>query len=160
MQRPRYEKFILLIEGIEKSIRRMKLDRAPSLGIKSVHIFWLRHLAEHPEGISAAGLAEASKIDRSLVSREIEPLLCGGYITSGKDERHLVLTEEGRALAGEIDAMIVDVQKKVGAGIPEEELISFYQTLERLHDNFKTISEKKRKRAPRRTQREVCEGAD
>lgn len=145
MNKPRYEKFILLIEGIQKSIRKLKLDKAPSLGVKSVHIFWLSHLLQHPEGLTAAELATESMIDRSLVSREIEALERGGYITVLGDGRRYVLTDEGEKLSLEIKVIIEDVQKKVGEGIDEGELLSFYSTLEKLHGNFEKMTKNKRR---------------
>ena len=117
MNKPRYEKFILLIEGVQKSIKKLKYNEAPSLGIKSVHIFWLLHLKESQKGLTAAELASASMVDRSLVSREIEALIKGGYVSLEDEGRHYTLTDSGAALADAIKAKMSEVQSSVGLEI-------------------------------------------
>lgn len=150
MDAERFGKFTLLIDGIYKSISRVKFEVAPDLGIKSVHVFWIYALSEHPEGMSSAELAQASSVDRSLVSREIAYLKARGYIVTeeqgGKrsyNSRHL-LTDVGKALAQKIRERALEVQKEVGEGIEKEDLCCFYKTLEKIHANFmkKTTGDK------------------
>lgn len=146
MTAERFGKFTLLIDGIYKSIGRVKFDVAPDLGIKSVHVFWLYALSESPEGLSSAELAQASSVDRSLVSREIAYLRAKGYITTGSqgskrgyNSRH-ILTDDGRALAEKLRERALEIQNKVGKDITEEELGNFYKTLEKIHTNFAKIT--------------------
>lgn len=145
MDRPRYERFILLIEGIQKSIRKIKLAEAPRLGIKGVHIFWLERLRACPEGLTAAELATASMVDRSLISREIEDLQKGGYVRMLDDGRRYVLTEDGQRLSEEIAKKAIAVQSAVDEGIDEQELASFYRTLDKLSANFTKLTKKPRR---------------
>ena len=146
MTAERFGKFTLLIDGIYKSIGRVKFDVAPDLGIKSVHVFWLYALSERPDGLSSAELAQASSVDRSLVSREIAYLRAKGYITTenqggkrGYNSRH-VLTQDGRILAERLRGRALEVQNKVGEDISDEELSVFYKTLEKIHTNFAKIT--------------------
>ncbi len=141
MEEVRFERFTLLIEGIHKSINKLKMMNVSALGIKSVHVFWLYQLSQHPEGMSAAELAIASMIDRSLVSREIKALKGDGYIKVAKGRRY-VLTDSGRELAERISGIVKDIQRDADAGITEAELESFYSTFVKLSDNFTTIIEK------------------
>ena len=149
MESVRFEKFTLLIDGIHKSINKIKFDTAPFLGVKSVHVFWLYELAMHPEGLTAAEIAAVSMIDRSLVSREIAALKRGGYVeceeTGSKRNYNarITLTEDGKQLAEKITREAIEVQSKVDAGITDEELESFYLTLEKLYKNFTSISSHK-----------------
>lgn len=145
METVRFEKFNLLIDGIHKSIGRVKNDTVLPMGIKSVHVFWLYKLMDHPDGLTAAELAGEVMIDRSLVSREIAVLKKEGYIHSAEGEGRrynvpLVLTEAGRLLAMQIKEEGVKIQELVGAGITEDELSLFYSVLERIHNNFKEIT--------------------
>ena len=139
----------MLIDGIHKSINKIKFDTAPFLGVKSVHVFWLYELAMHPEGLTAAEIAAVSMIDRSLVSREIAALKRGGYVeceeTGSKRNYNarITLTEDGKQLAEKITREAIEVQSKVDAGITDEELESFYLTLEKLYKNFASISSHK-----------------
>ena len=146
MEAVRFEKFTLLIDGIHKSINRIKFDTAPYLGVKSVHVFWIYQLSLHPEGLTAAEIAAVSMVDRSLVSREIAALEKGGYVAreeTGKKRGYnarITLTEKGIELAGRITAEAMSVQSKVDEGITERELADFYTTLEKLYANFVSLS--------------------
>ena len=146
MESVRFEKFTLLIDGIHKSIGKIKFDTAPYLGVKSVHVFWIYELSLHPEGLTAAEIASVSMVDRSLVSREIAALLKGGYVQSedtGKKRSYnsrITLTDKGRDLAARITSEATRVQSMVDDGISEEELAGFYATLEKLYSNFAKIT--------------------
>ena len=150
MELERFGKFTLLIDGIYKNIHKIKLDTAPDLGIKSVHVFWIYLLRKHPEGLTATELAARSEIDRSLVSRELQKLCADGYIMSmggtGKRRNYnsrLVLTEKGIELAGRIRRKAMEVQASADEGISEEDLEIFYTILEKLYENFVKITKEK-----------------
>lgn len=145
----RFERFTLLLDGIHKGINKLKDELAPALGVKSVHLLWLYHLWRNPEGLTSAEIAQARKIDRSLVSREIEGLEENGYITlvevKGKRRKYnarISLTEKGRELAEKIADEAMRIQSAVDPGITEEELECFYNTLERLYENFEKLTAK------------------
>lgn len=145
----RFEKFTLLLDGIHKGINRLKDDIAPAFGVKSVHLLWLYHLWRNPEGLTSAEIAQARKIDRSLVSREIEILEENGYITlaevKGRRRKYnarILLTDKGRELAERIAEEALRIQNTVDAGISEGELEAFYITLEKLHRNFEILTAK------------------
>ena len=150
MELERFGKFTLLIDGIYKNIHKIKLDTAPYLGVKSVHVFWIYSLRTHPEGLTATELAALSEIDRSLVSREVAKLCADGYIMSmggtGKRKNYnsrLVLTEKGMELAEYIRREAMDVQTRADEGISEEELEMFYSVLEKLYNNFTKITKER-----------------
>lgn len=144
----RFYKFCLLIDGIHKNINRLKVDVAPDLGVKSVHIFWVYELLLHEEGLTAAELASKTMISRSLISREIEDLYEQGYIdmnqtAHGKRKNYnsrIVLTEKGKTLARSISNLGVQIQLAADTNITEDELKDFYSTLEKLSENLCTIS--------------------
>ena len=143
----RFYTFVLLIEGIHKSINQLKFDFAPSLGVKSVHIFWVYELFAHPDGLTAAELASRALISRSLISREIECLLEKGYVQIHENARgkrknynaRITLTEKGRELATDIQAKAKKIQTRVNAGISEEEMAAFYATMEKLYKNIQDV---------------------
>lgn len=144
MEKTRYGRFTLLIDGIHKSIGKLKIDRVRRLGIKSVHVPWLYHLSLHPDGMTATEIASVSMVDRSLVSREIAELKSKGYIA--RRQRRYTLTEEGARVTDELVKLMCEVQAEVDDGISEDELSAFYETLEKLYRNFNTIVEKRKKR--------------
>ena len=146
----RFETFILLIDSIHKSINRVKLDVVQDSSVKSVHTLWLYELLKHPEGLTATEIASKSKIDRSLVSREMRALLKGGYISradsSGKrgyNER-LILTENGMRLAEGIAESALLVQQSVSRDISVEELSVFYSVLERISANLTEVNKNRK----------------
>lgn len=156
METVRFEKFTLLIDGIHKCMNKIKFDTAPELGVKSVHVFWVYELLLHPEGLSAAEIAAVSMVDRSLVSREIETLKAGGYVKTednGKKRSYnsrITLTDSGLELARRIQSEAIRIQAAANANISEEELASFYSTLEKLYGNFVALTTENGEKKPTR----------
>ena len=141
-----YERFILLVEEMQKAIRKIKLASALDLGVKGVHVFWLERLHGHPEGLTAAELAQESRVDRSLISREIEALARGGYVKLREDGRRYVLTESGVSISEQIVERAREIQTTVNNGISESELEEFYRIFEKLRDNFRILESPSAKR--------------
>lgn len=154
MQEEHFEAFAALISGIHGNIQKIKSSYAASLGLKTVQVFWLYLLRAHPEGMTASELARSGKTDRSLVSREIGELQKKGIIvarTHGQRRRYgwkFVLTEQGEQIAQRISRIALSVQERVNDAIPEEDLLVFYRTMNRLGERFdeivKEISEDER----------------
>ena len=147
MERERFFQFTRMIDGVHKNILKLRLDNAPTFGVKGVHVFWVYELLKHPEGMSATELAASSQIDRSLISREIAALKKQGYIqaeeTAGKRSYNtkLTLTESGKDAAERISALGLDIQNRVSGMIDEKELAIFYATLEKLYTNLEELAE-------------------
>ncbi len=145
MLEERYEEFAALIAGVHGNIQKIKSSYASSFGLKTVHIFWLYLLRTHPGGMTASELAKAGKTDRSLVSREIGELQEKGIVVAqqrGERRRYgwkFELTERGAQIAGQISQIALAVQNRVNESITEDELISFYRTLNRLAERFEEI---------------------
>ena len=145
MEDIRFEKFALLIDGVQKCIQKFKNSIAPELGIKSVHVLWIYELFVHPEGLTSAELAVRSNIDPSLISRELASLKRRGYITKevtpGKRtyNARITLTDEGKALAESIYQKALQVQNSVNEGVSKKELATFYTVLEKLRDNLDNL---------------------
>ena len=147
----RFYSFVQLIDGVHKLIQKIRIDTAPYLGVKSVHIFWIYELYANPHGLTATELATKNMISRSLISREIEALHQDGYveiheISAGKRKNYnarITLTEKGKSLAQQIVFEGVSVQNRVNQGITEEELASFYATLNKLCNNLKIVAKER-----------------
>ena len=147
MESERFRRFTLLVDGIHKSVQKIKNNKASDFGVKGIHTLWVYELLCHPEGMTASELAAKSMIDRSLISREIEPLKSKGYITAeevvGKRSYNskIRLTEKGKEIAKRIGDIAIEIQKLADMGIDEEELIRFYATLEKISNNLSGIAE-------------------
>ena len=147
MKEERFEQFATLISGIYRDIQKLKTKWTEPLGMKSVHIFWVYLLKNHPEGLSASELSRHSQSNRSLVSREIQELINLGYVyaeETPKQRRYgqkLRLTESGLTVAQRISDASLEIQSAVNAGIPEDDLSTLYRTLEILMRNFHTLAD-------------------
>jgi len=146
METYRFGRFILTVEGISKAVKKIKLCEAPRFGLKGVHLLWMYELLKSPDGIAASELAEHSNINRSLVSRELKSLHKNGYITSinsGKSgyNAKLILTEKGIETAKKIGNIALELQNRVSLDISEEELISFYATLDKIYSSLSAIAD-------------------
>lgn len=145
MEEARFEQFRNLISGIHRDIEKLKTKWTAPLGMKSVHIFWVYLLKDHPEGLCAAELARLSQSNRSLVSREIGELITLGYVYTEKTGRSygqkLKLTAAGQEAADRIAEASLTIQNQVNAGIPEADLITLYRTLEILQENFHRLAQ-------------------
>jgi DNA-binding MarR family transcriptional regulator len=143
MEKERFGQFIKLIDSIRKSINKLKFENATYLGMKSVNVLWVYELLQHPEGLSASALAANSMVNRSLVCREIEQLRTDGFITCDSANTYNVkyyLTERGVEMAHNVCERAMDLQQRAGDGVSEEELESFYNTLEKLNRNLHDIA--------------------
>lgn len=145
MEGCRFGKFILTVEGIHKSVQKIKLTEGPRFGMKGVHLLWMYELLMCPEGIAASELAERSNINRSLVSRELETLKKNGYITTASSGRggynaKIILTDKGKEVAERIGQTALEFQHRVDEDITAEELISFYATLDKIHNSLSQIA--------------------
>ena len=151
MESERFRRFTLLVDGIHKSVQKIKNNKASDFGVKGVHTLWVYELLCHPEGMTASELAAKSMIDRSLISREIEALKEKGYITAERSigkrnyNSKIRLTEKGKEVAEKIGDIAIEMQAMANMGISEEELIQFYNTLEKLSGNLMDIANEKEK---------------
>ena len=147
MDAERFEQFNTLISGIYRYIQKLKTKWTAPLGMKSVHIFWVYLLKNHPEGLSAAELSQLGQTNRSLVSREIQELVDLGYVYTDPSTEHrrygqkFHLTSAGEAAANRIADATLHIQNTVNAGIPEKDLETLYRTLNILMKNFHHIAE-------------------
>lgn len=147
MESERFEQFSSLISGIYRDIQKLKTKWTEPLGMKSVHIFWVYLLKNHPEGLTAAELSRHSQSNRSLVSREIHELIDLGYVAHADNSpknyygNKLILTESGMKVAERISKASLDIQNNVNAGIPQEDLLVLYRTLGILMENFHRLTE-------------------
>ena len=147
MESERFEQFSSLISGIYRDIQKLKAKWTEPLGMKSVHIFWVYLLKNHPEGLTASELSRHSQSNRSLVSREIQELMELGYVTTQNTTNHrrygqkLILTSSGQQVAQRISEATLEIQNTVNAGIPEEDLQVLYRTLGILMTNFHRLAD-------------------
>ncbi len=140
----RFLSFVHRVDDLQKAIKRLEVAYAPAFGVKGVHVFWLYELLGHPDGLTAAELANKQGIDRSLVSREIAILKKEGLVEAKGGVRgynaRLTLTEKGRGAAEHIQEVAYTVQCIANEGVSVEELQQFYRVFDKLRENLHAIS--------------------
>lgn len=135
-----------MIDATHKCISKIKQELILDSEVKSVHTFWLYVLLKHKDGLTASELAAKSKIDRSLVSREMQALYKSGYIEieqAGKKRGYnsrITLTEEGTRVAKIISDAAYKIQSAVSREISDSELASFYSTFEKIYTGLERFS--------------------
>lgn len=137
----RFVAFSMLCEESCKSLQRIKAAYMNKLGLQSGAALLLAVLCRHKDGLSAAALARACKLDRAAVSRAIPPLLEKGVIAYREEHPEkrnyrspLVITEVGARTVEQIHRYTVDAVRRISGDIEGEELAAFYRvfrTLER-----------------------------
>ena len=117
----RFEAFTVLIARLSRSIRRIKAEEMADFGLKVSHVSCLYYL--HCAGaLTASELCERCEEDKAAVSRAVDELEAGGYLTgesSGKKryKSPLRLTEKGAAvgekIARKIDGVVAEANAKI-----------------------------------------------
>lgn len=146
----RFEAFTVLIARLSRSIRRIKAEEMADFGLKVSHVSCLYYL--HCAGaLTASELCERCEEDKAAVSRAVDELESGGYLTgesSGKKryKSPLRLTEKGAAIGEKIARKIDGVVAEANAGLSELERAAMYRALTRICENLEGICERTSKK--------------
>ena len=139
----RFEAFTVLIGRISRSIKRIKSEEMAEFQLKGPHVSCLYYLSM-ADGLTAAALCERCDEDKAAVSRSLDYLEKGGYITcgSGAGRRYrtpLYLTERGRAVCRAINEKIGRIVNAASQGLGEAERRSMYRALTLISGNLERI---------------------
>ena len=142
LEADRFDKFYSTTCAILKSIQKLKSKYMVHCGLSSAHTMCLRHLYKSPEGLTRTKLANLCDIDKAQISRIVNELCSKGYITEPESEnvnyrKRLKLTPLGRDTAEGINAAVAQIHSFVSSDIPENEISSFYATLDLICEKLK-----------------------
>lgn len=151
----RFVAFSILNENIGKSLQKIKAEyMMQEFGLHSSDVLCLVILRDKEAGLSAAELARACKVDRSVISRAVPTLLDRGVIRykdasgGGRNYRTpLVLTEAGVRMTDEIQAFTVESIKTISGDVDPDELACFYRVFRKLDRSLAEYAEKLEQRA-------------
>ncbi|MGN1398591.1 MAG: MarR family winged helix-turn-helix transcriptional regulator [Erysipelotrichaceae bacterium] len=143
----RYSKFTMLINNINRSIKKIENDQMHQYNLRSYHISCLYYLYKYP-AVTATDLVELSQLDKASISRSIDFLQENDYIycqskTAKKYKSPILLTEKGEIIAAEIAGKIDAVIKEMDSLLTDEQRVHFYQTLESIYQTLKEVQERK-----------------
>ena len=142
----RFENFTVSIAKISRNIRKIKNQEMAEYELRSPQISCLYYLY-CSEGLTATGLCERCEEDKATISRSLEYLEKGGYLTcqSKSAKRYkapLFLTEKGKTVGKKIADKIGAVLEEISAGLTEEERAVFSRSLNIISDSLEVISKR------------------
>ena len=143
----RYGKFMMLINNINRCIKRIENDQMHKYNLRSYHISCLYNLYKH-KGITATDLVEMTQQDKASISRSIDFLQDNEYIycqskTLKKYESPILLTQKGQLVAKEIADKIDMVLKQLDQLLTDSQREEFYQNLQNIYQALKNVQERK-----------------
>jgi len=142
----RFERFSLAISEISRYWHKIAAIEMEQYGLKGPHVVYLTTMYRHPEGLTAARLAELCGRDKADVSRTMSLMEKKGLIVREGGSQNfyralLKLTPEGEYAAEFVRSRASVAVELAGDQIPDEKRAIFYETLELIASNLQTISE-------------------
>ena len=140
----RYGKFTYTISEISKNLQKVSQDEMKKFGLHGSYAkYVLAILRGGP--MTAAQLAETCDRNKADVSRAIGVLEADGVVVKLVSDTNyrvrIALTERGEMIGNKLSERLKLVLGHVSGDISEEELASFYHTLEVISQNLQKISD-------------------
>lgn len=140
-----FEAFNGLIGNASKSLEKLKAKGMGEYGLSGTYTLCLRQLYASPEGITRTQLAHRCGVDRAQITRVIGELIEKELVAelgNGANYRKkCVLSDKGRALTADINALVTKINTFVSGNISKERLELFYETLNEICENLKKAEE-------------------
>lgn len=140
----RFETFTMLINRINRNIRKIKNQEMAEYHLRSIHISCLYYLYGM-EGLTATELCERCEEDKATISRALDYLEKNGYLiceskTAKRYKSHLILTDLGREVGRKISDKMDGMLRKIGAGLTEAQRQEFYRCLQLISDDLDEVA--------------------
>ena len=137
----RFEQFSASVSCIHRCIQKIERVEMAKYGLKGPHAQCLLVMNKHPEGITAARLCEACEKDKAAISRTLAELEEAGMVirenrNGSRYRSSLMLTEQGKAAAGNVAEKARLAVELAGTGFGEEEREVFYRVLSIIAGNL------------------------
>ena len=145
MEKDRFDAFSNCYTSAAKSVVRLKERGMAPYGLSSVHTRCVRGLSEVPSGLTRMQLATYCGVDKAQISRIIGELSEKAYVTGSSEKsgykNKIVLTDEGKKIAAEVNEMILNINRFVSGDIPEEKIKIFYEVFDQICQNLKNAEQ-------------------
>lgn len=140
----RFETFTVLINRINRNIRKIKNRKMAEYDLRSAHVSCLYYLYTC-KGATSTDLCEKCEEDKATVSRALDFLEKNGFMTceSKSAKRYkspLLLTDKGNEVGKKIADKINGILDAISDSLTEEERISFYRSLTKISNRLDTLS--------------------
>ena len=138
----RFRTFTLLMNGINRSIHKLKTAEMAEFHLKSSHVSCLYYL--YKQEMTAKELCDACNEDKANISRAIKYLEENGFLEckSKAQKRYqtpIFLTEKGEEVASRLVEKIDSVLGAAGNGVSDENRIIMYQSLATIAKNLEEL---------------------
>ena len=142
----RYETFTVLINRINRNIRKIKNQKMSEYKLRSVHVSCLYYLYL-ANGLTATELCERCEEDKATISRALDYLEKNGYLTCEtksvkRYKSPMILTDKGVEAGKTITVKIDGVLDEINADLTEEERTVFYRSLSIISERLEAISKR------------------
>lgn len=140
----RFETFTVLLNRINRNIRKIKNEEMANYDLRSPHISCLYYLYAFGE-MTSKDLCERCEEDKATTSRSLEYLENNAYLvckSNGKKRYNapFVLTEKGMCAGKFIAEKIASVLDEISCGISDEERAIFYRSLSIISENIDKVA--------------------
>lgn len=140
----RFGTFTVLINRINRNIRKIKNFEMAEYNLRSPHISCLYYLYRF-NGLTATDLCERCEEDKATISRSLDYLEKNGYLicetkSVKRYKSPLVLTEKGELVGKEIADKIDCVLEEISVGLTEKERIEFYRSLSIISESLEKVA--------------------
>ncbi len=141
----RFETFTVLINKINRNIRKIKNQEMAEYGLRSTHVTCLYYLYSS-ESLTATELCERCEEDKATISRAVDFLEDKGFIecqskAAKRYKSPLYLTERGKEAGKKVFDAVDRVLDEVGVGLTDEQRKTFYSYLTIISDNLDKITD-------------------
>ena len=150
MDTNRFLIFYQSFEKVLKDIKRKEMDYMSEYGLRSVHMRCLLIIGQSENGMTITRLAKATGTDKALISRVIKELTLDEFVTTKSDgddksyNKKYYLTEKSEKIASDINEDIGLYMAEARRGIPNEDMLKFYDVLAHLAQNISDIADSKK----------------
>ena len=140
----RFETFTILLNRINRNIRKIKNSEMANYDLRSPHISCLYYLYV-TEGLTSKDLCERCEEDKATISRSLDYLEKNGYLICKSDSKKrynspFELTEKGKEAGKRIADKISFVLDEMSCGFSEEDRHVFYRCLNIISENIDIIA--------------------
>lgn len=140
----RFETFTVLINRISRNVRKIKNQEMAEYRLRSIHVSCLYYLYAD-RGLTATALCERCEEDKATISRALDYLESGGYVTrdpegSKRYKSPIALTDKGARVGKKIADKIDAVLEEVSGSLTEEERVAFYSSLSIISEKLDAVS--------------------
>ena len=142
----RFETFTVLINRINRNIRKIKNQEMAEYNLRSAHVSCLYYIYTLKSATST-DLCERCEEDKATISRALDYLENNGYITRNPERTRrynspLTLTDKGNEVGKKIADKVSRVLDAVSGVLTEEKRVDFYSSLSIISESLETVTKK------------------